>query len=99
MQVNGHPPPSPAPSASAGSAGPLAPVQGGCARAGLVRLERKVEAANRPPLRETALQPSCCGGYVFIPCTAGKLGSKKEDDGERAGALPLGEHVPGFSGR
>src|SRR5580693_9430390 len=73
---------------------PRAVGQGGQEESG----PRKVEAPNRLTRGGTALQPSCCEGYVFIPCSGGKLGAK-EDDGERAGALPLGEHVPGFPGR
>src|ERR1019366_3775553 len=56
------------------------------------------QSSNMTPWRETALQQPCCGGYVFIPCRCDKL-CVKEDDGERARALPLGERVPGLLGR
>src|SRR5580693_3927699 len=79
-------------SSAAGAKGPREANQANAGAGGAV------ETANCAPRRETALQPSCCEGYVFIPCSAGKLGVK-EDDGERAGALPLGEHVPGLPGR
>src|SRR5258708_20053116 len=53
--------------------------------------------------RETALQRSSGGGYVSSPCSSRGLAPEpgrdlKENDGERARALPLGEHVPGFPG-
>src|SRR5271170_2550003 len=49
----------------------------------------------------TSLQRPGAGGYEPIPCESvacAKL-TVKEDDGERARALPLGEHVPGLPGR
>src|ERR1700722_10830861 len=48
----------------------------------------------------TSLQPPGPGGYEPIPCeSVACLTDLKEDDGERARALPLGEHVPGLPGR
>src|SRR5262249_45869074 len=48
--------------------------------------------------RRSALRGAAAGGYGSCPCGAASERAK-EDDGERAGALPLGEHVPGFPGR